>query len=111
MTMDWIASPPVALLLFLSLAAGLYWFAGRRAARGEDSPGKRLPYACGEDLLPGEIKLSYRRFYRLALMFALAHMATLVLAMLPSALDARLLATAYLLGVGVCVDVLVKRED
>ena len=110
MIADWIASPPFAMIIFLALAAGLYWLGGRWAPRGQDSVGKYLPYACGEDLSPDETRLSYQRFYRLALMFVVVHMATLVVAMLPMTLDARLLATIYLLGVAVCVDVLVKGE-
>lgn len=107
---DWVSSPPIAFALFLGVAAMLHWLGGRWAARGEDTPGKRLPYACGEDLSPVETKLSYQRFFRLALMFVVIHMATLVAAMLPRQLDARLLVTVYLVGVAVCVDVLVKGE-
>ena len=110
MTSDWIASPPVAIALFLGVAAALHWLGGRWAPRGKDSPGKRLPYACGEDLTPGETQLSYKRFFRLALMFVVVHMGTLVAAMLPGELDARLLVTIYVVGVAVCVDVLVKGE-
>ena len=83
---------------------------GRSAARGEESPGKHLPYACGEDMLPGEVKLSYQGFFRLALMFAVVHMATLLLATLPKTPDERFLGTAYLLGIAICVHVLVREE-
>jgi len=107
---DWIASPPVAFALFMGVAAALHWLGGRWAPRGENSPGKHLPYACGEDLIPAETQLSYQRFFRLALTFVLVHMATLVAAMLPRELDARLLVTIYLVGVAICVDVLVKGE-
>lgn len=110
MIADWIASPPVALALFLALGVLGYRWVGRRSPRGSDSPGKRQPYACGEDLSPTEIRLSYRRFFRLALMFVVVHMATLVVAFLPRSLDVRLLATGYLLGIGVCVDILIRRD-
>lgn len=110
MTVDWLASPPVAFALFLGVAAALHWLGGRWAAPGEDSPDKYLPYACGEDLSLSETRLSYQRFFRLALMFALVHVAALVVALLPRELNTRLLATAYLLGVAVCVDVLARGE-
>lgn len=122
MDADWLASPPVALALFLALAGGLYWLSGRWAARSEDSPGKHQPYACGEDLrsarpaLPGVVsdqdgpQLSYHGFFRLALMFVVVHMATLLLAILPNTQDMRFLATAYLIGIAICVDVLVREE-
>lgn len=110
MDSDWIAGLPVALVVFGALTGALYRLSGRWAARGKDSPGKHLPYACGEDLLPQEVRLSYHGFFRLGLMFVVVHMATLVLATLPRALDARLLATVYLAGVSICVDVLVRGE-
>jgi len=110
MLTDGLASPPVALVLYGVVAAGLYWAGGRIAPRGQDAPGKRMPYACGEDLNQGEARVSYRRFFRLALMFIVVHMGTLVVAMLPGGLPANLLATGYLVGMAVCVDVLVSDE-
>jgi NADH:ubiquinone oxidoreductase subunit 3 (subunit A) len=111
MNADWLVTPPVALALFLGVTLGLYGLAGRWAARGQDSAGKHLPYACGEDLSPERVKLSYHGFFRLALMFIIVHLATLVLAMLPGVQGARLPATLYRIGVWVCVDVLVRGED
>lgn len=111
MPMAWIVSPPVASLLFMAVVGGLYWLAGRHAARSKDTPGKRLPYACGEDLLvPGSVKLSYQGYFRLALVFVVIHVATLVLATLPRSPSVRWLATAYLLGVTLCIDVLAGRK-
>lgn len=107
-------SPPVAFLLFLLLAAGLYWLAERWAPKSEEEDpdsAKYAPYACGEDLLPERIQVAYDRFYRLALAFVVLHMAALVVGMLPFQADARLLATIYLLAVALCVDVLVRRES
>jgi len=110
MPADWLASPPIALVIFVALTGGLYWLSGRWAARSEDSPGKHKPYACGEDIVPGEVRLSYHGFFRLALMFAVVHMATLLLATLPKTVDVRFVATAYLIGIAICVDVLVREE-
>lgn len=106
MITSWLSSPPAALILFLMLVYGLYCLVGRYAARGPNARGKHSPYACGEDLAPDAIKLSYQGFFRLALMFVVAHMVTLVLATLSRVTEMRLLVTIYLLGVSVCVDIL-----
>ena len=105
--MDIWTNPVVGLALFGLVAWGLYRLGGRWAPRGQESEGKHLPYACGEDLLPGEKQLSYERFFRLALMFVAVHVAALVVALLPSALGGRLLATAYLVGAAICMHILV----
>jgi len=110
MSYTWIASPPVALVLFAVLGASLYGWAGRRAARGPDSFGKHLPYACGEDITPGQMRLSYGRFFRLALMFVVVHVGVLVVATTSRSRDSRLLATVYLLCVALCVDILTANE-
>ena len=106
MTLDWLTSLPMAFVLFMGLASLLFWVGGRWAPQGTDTPGKRQPYACGEDLSPSRTRLSYQGSFRLALMFVSVHISALVLAMLPRAGDTRLLATAYLLGAALCVDLL-----
>ena len=103
-------SPPVAACIFLALAYGIYRLGGALSPPGEEHPGKCEPYACGEDLGQPESRLSYQRFFRLALVFVVVHMAALVVATLPLQFDARLLATVYLAGVGVCVDILVRGQ-
>ncbi|MFP3896969.1 MAG: hypothetical protein ACLFV5_09090 [Anaerolineales bacterium] len=106
-------SPPVALLLFLALAYGIYIWGGKIAAPGEEREGKHLPYACGEDLLLPDIQLGYQAFFQLALFFGLLHLATLVLATLPPAggiSPSHRIAVAYLTGIGISVFVLTQRE-
>jgi len=103
-------SPPVALCVFLALAYGLYRLGGALAAPGEEHPGKHQPYACGEDLLPPKAQLSYRVFYRLALMFGILHLATLVISTLPLGVTSHRIAMAYLVGIGISVFVLTKGE-
>lgn len=103
-------SPLFALGIFLALAYGLYRLGGRLAARGEDHPGKHQPYACGEDLGLSQAQLSYHAFFKLALMFGILHLATLVVATLPASGTSRRLATLYLLGIGISVMVLTEGE-
>jgi NADH:ubiquinone oxidoreductase subunit 3 (subunit A) len=105
-----ILSPPFAFVVFCALAYGLYRLGGRIAARGEDSPGKYQPYACGEDMPPPEAQLTYHAFFKLALMFGVLHLATLVVATVPSSGTSRPLAALYLVGVGVSVFVLTDEE-
>ena len=99
-------SPPVAICVFLALAYGLYRLGGRIAAKGESAPGKHQPYACGEDLTPSGAQLSYHAFFRLALMFGILHLATLVISTLPSEAVSHRMATLYLAGIGISVYVL-----
>jgi NADH:ubiquinone oxidoreductase subunit 3 (subunit A) len=103
-------SPLFALGVFMALAYGLYRLGGKLAARGEDHPGKRQPYACGEDLGLSQTKLTYHAFFKLALMFGVLHLASLVIATLPASGTSRRLATLYLIGIGISVLVLTEGE-
>ena len=103
-------SPPVAVCIFLVLTYGLYRLAGALAAPGEKHPGKHQPYACGEDLLPPETQLSYHAFFRLALLFGVLHLATLVVSTLPSGGTSHRIAVAYLVGIAISVFVLTEGE-
>ncbi|MBC7235864.1 MAG: hypothetical protein H5T69_08480 [Chloroflexi bacterium] len=101
--------PLLGVALFAAFAWSLHRLGGKLGASGPHTPGKYLPYACGEDLPRRETRLSYQRFFRLALMFIVVHMATLVIALLPMTLDTRLVAALYLAGVAICVDILERR--
>ena len=107
---DVLLSPPVAGCVFLALVYGLYRLSGRLAARGEEHPGKHQSYACGEDLLPPEAQLDYHAFFQLALMFALLHLAALVISTLPTGSESHRVALGYLLGIIVSVLVLARGE-
>jgi NADH:ubiquinone oxidoreductase subunit 3 (subunit A) len=102
--------PPFAMAVFMGLAYGLYLLGGKIAARGEESPGKHQPYACGEDLGLTQVRLSYHAFFKLALMFGILHLSSLVIATLPASGTSRRLATLYLIGIGVSVLVLTDGE-
>ena len=103
-------SPPFALAIFMGVAYGLYRLGGKLGARGEDNPGKHQPYACGEDLGLSQAKLTYHAFFKLALMFGILHLASLVIATLPHSGTSRRLATLYLIGIGISVLVLTDGE-
>ena len=108
--MNVFTSPAVAAGVFALLVYGLYRLGGWVGARGRDDPGKHQPYACGEELPPPRAQLSYHAFFRLALMFGILHLATLVLSTLPFAFAPYRLAGLYLAGIGISVLVLTKGE-
>ncbi len=99
-------SPPVVMLVYLGVSYGLYRLGRSWAAHGEDHPGKHEPYACGEDLRQGPIKLAYHSFFRLALMFSLLHLATLTVSTLPGRGVFQPLGLIYLVGIAISVFVL-----
>jgi NADH:ubiquinone oxidoreductase subunit 3 (subunit A) len=103
-------SPPVVVGAFIGLACALYCLGGRLAARGRDAPGKHQHYACGEELVPPRAQLTYHAFFRLALMFGILHLATIVLSTLPFETVSHRLAVAYLVAIGVSVLALTEGE-
>jgi NADH:ubiquinone oxidoreductase subunit 3 (subunit A) len=105
-----LSSPPIVMCIFLALAYSLYRLGGKIAARGQDHPGKRQPYACGEELPSPRAQLTYHAFFKLALMFGILHLAALVLSTLPLETTSRRLATMYLIGIGISVFVLTNGE-
>ncbi len=110
MVKQMLLSPPIAMCVFLALVYGLYRLGGALAPPGEKHPGKHLPYACGEDILPPEVQLNYHGFFQLALMFGVLHVSTLVVATLPLGGGSHRIALAYLVGIAISVLVLSKGE-
>jgi NADH:ubiquinone oxidoreductase subunit 3 (subunit A) len=103
-------SPPFVIAAFIGLAYGLYRLGGWVAARGQDAPGKHQPYACGEEIPPPKAQLAYHAFFRLALMFGILHLATIVLSTLPYETVSHRLAVAYLVAIGIGVLSLTEGE-
>ncbi|HET90771.1 MAG TPA: hypothetical protein ENN99_08555 [Chloroflexi bacterium] len=109
-------SPPAAFAVFLLLAYGLYRVGGKLAAisahreSDQEQPGKHLPYTGGEDIMPVPVLLSYHTFLRLALMFAILHVAALVVSTMPVGMATHRIALVYLTGIGVSVLVLSEGE-
>ncbi len=104
-------SPPAALIFFFALAYGIYQLGGALAAPGEDSENKHLPYTGGERPLPPPGLLAYHAFFRLALLFGILHVATLVLSTLPNTASSHRIALLYLVGAGISVFVLTGDEE
>jgi len=98
-----LVSPPMAFIVFLAIGYGIYRLGGAIAAPGRPQPGKRATYACGEDIPAQKVMPSYRAFFHLALLFAILHLAALVLATAPRGGAPAWQATLYLAGIGVSV--------
>ncbi len=103
-------SPLFVILIFSAVALGLYALGGVLAPRGQEHPGKRQPYACGEDIAPPEIQLSYQGFFHLALMFGVLHLSALVVSTLSSGAGPQRVALVYLGGIALSVFVLAWGE-
>ncbi len=101
-------SPPVALCVCFILAYGLYRLGGMLQAAGKNDPYKYLPYTGGELPSPAPKLLGYHGFFRLALLFGILHIATLVLSTLPRDARSHQMALVYAVGIAISVFVLVE---
>ena len=99
--MNILLSPPFAFAIFFVIVISGYVFIQRHAAKGEDHADKHLPYSGGQRIPPMEVRLSYETFFRLGLLFGIAHMAVLVMATLPMNWASHRLGLLYLLGVSI----------
>lgn len=103
-------SPPIAFIIFFLILFFVYSFLQRHAARGLDHPDKHLPYSGGQRLPPTEVRLSYETFFRLGLLFGIAHVAVLVLATLPLNWGLHRIGLLYLLGISISALVLARTK-
>jgi membrane protein implicated in regulation of membrane protease activity len=109
--MNLLLSPPIAFIFFLVLLFFVYVLIQRYAAKGLDHPDKHLPYSGGQKLPPTEVRLSYETFFRLGLLFGIAHVAVLVLATLPLNWSSQWLGLLYLVGISISAVVLARTRD
>ncbi len=104
-------SPPAAFVLFFLLAYGIHHVGGQIAASGEHHEDKHLAYTGGESVSPPTSgRFSYHAFFRLALLFAILHVATLVITTLPGGAGSRRVASLYAVGIAISVLILAKEE-
>jgi hypothetical protein len=106
--MNLLLTPPIAFILFLLLLILVHALIQRHAAKGLDHPDKHLPYSGGQKLPPTEVRLSYETFFRLGLLFGIAHVAVLVLATLPLNRASQWLGLLYLVGISISAIVLAR---
>lgn len=77
-------SPPIAFFVFLGAALLLYGLGAKMAPKLKKAGGKLTTYACGEDIPGVKIQFGYRLFFFIALFFTIMHVASLVIATVPS---------------------------
>lgn len=102
-------SPPVAFLVFLGAAFGLYALGRGMAPKPTRTGGRVTTYACGEDIPGVKIQFGYRLFFFVALFFTMMHVAVLVIATVPAGKIA-FFALFYLIMIFLSVMALVTRS-
>jgi NADH-quinone oxidoreductase subunit A len=107
--LEFLLSPPVAFLLFLGISALLYLLGKRLAPKLTKVGGKLTTYACGEDIPGTKVQFGYRLFFFVALFFTIMHVATLMIATVPSG-KVVLFAVLYLLVIFLAIMALVTRS-
>jgi len=104
-------TPPAAFIIsflfFAILAAAL----SRLAYRGKQGPaGGRTSYACGEDIPDHTAQPDYSQFFSFAFFFTIAHVATLMMTIIPiESLETLAMALIYVAVVVVSLMVVFKR--
>lgn len=85
--------PPLAFVILFLAVLGLYYWSGRLSYKGEDTPGKRSSYLCGEEVdsfatpsSGGRLRPDYRRFFGVAFAFMVIEVGVLLLATVPAGL-------------------------
>ncbi len=104
--------PPVAFIIILVVV----WIEYRSlslftlGAKWSESPGKRKPYACGEDAYEHRVQPDYRQFFVFAFFFTIMHVVALMTATLPPASGTTsLIACFYLLSAAVGLFILYRK--
>ncbi len=105
--------PPIAFVIVL----GSVWLQSRGMdvfsigpGTGAHAPGKRKPYASGEDVEDHRAQPDYGPFFQFAFFFTLLHVVALVVATVPRGVPAAAaLAAAFVIGSGVGLLVLFRR--
>ena len=103
-------TPLTAFLLFIVLGTVFFALVRTVAAHGKPHPDKREPYACGEDIEPNNILLSYHAFFRVALLFSILHIVALVITTIPEEFSNRSVTFIYLGAAIVTMVILLERE-
>jgi NADH-quinone oxidoreductase subunit A len=106
---DFLLSPPVAFFIFLGAAFLVYGLGAKMGPKLTKVGGKLATYACGENLPAVKIQFGYRLFFFVALFFTIMHVATLVIATVPSG-KIIFFAVFYLLMIFLSIMALVTRS-
>ena len=104
-------TPPVAFIITFVFFTVMAMVLSRLAYRGkEESAGARKSYACGEDIPDHMAQPNYSQFFPFAFFFTLAHVATLMMTIVPiQTYETFFVAMIYVLSVIVGLTVVFKR--
>ncbi len=105
---EFIASPPVAFIIFLAVGGWINFSGSWLAEKGKKSAGKKTQYACGEDVPAQRVQPDYNEFFPFALFFSIIHVTALIMATLPSG-NVALMGVLYLAGVAISLYTLISR--
>lgn len=78
--MEILLSPPIAFIIYIALVLVLYGFGRLLAPTAKRGSSKSGIYAGGEEAITTKAAPGYRRFFIVALFFAVLHLGALVLA-------------------------------
>jgi NADH:ubiquinone oxidoreductase subunit 3 (subunit A) len=76
---DWMLTPPIVFMLLFTIAGLILFLSRFIAAKGQATPGKDDPYACGQDVPTGRYQPGYADFFQFAFLFTILDVATLML--------------------------------
>ena len=107
----WLFWPPVTFAVIFLVIIIIFGLFSRLAFRNKNKDaGSKESYACGEDTYDNLVHPDYSTFFPYAFFFTLAHVATLMVAVIPViALGSFILALLYLLAVVVGFNILFRR--
>ena len=103
-------SPSILFAIFISLGGLIFGVGKLIAAKGTKNPAKFIHYSCGEDLDTPHLELNYHAFFRLALLFGILHIVTLVVSTIPAKADIKILSVTYVFGAAVSMFILLERD-
>lgn len=107
----WLLAPPIAFIIILSVTWLLLRLASRLAYRSKgQKAGTRESYACGEENYDHLAQPDYSTFFPFAFFFTLAHVATLIMATVPTKnIESLVLAALYIGGAILGLYILFRR--
>lgn len=108
--MNWWSTVPIAFGLLLLVGFLISGIGARLAFRPtQNEPGKREPYACGEDIADHSMQPDYSYFFPFAFLFTIMHVVALLVATMPrGSASAVGLGVLFLLSALVGISVLLR---
>jgi len=103
-------SPPILFAIFISLGGLMLGVGKLVSAKGTENPAKFTHYSCGEDLETPHLELNYHAFFRLAMLFGILHIVSLVISTIPVKMDMKILSVIYIVGAAVSILILLERD-